>query len=94
MKTQVTFRHLDSNNALQEAAHQSIKKFEKFFDGITSTNVEFINEATKQVEFTVQVQGNTLVARDESEDFHKSLNEATDKMIRQIRKWKTKAFKN
>ena len=94
MKTQVTFRHLNSNPALQDAAMSSIKKFEKFFGGITSTNVEFINEATKQVEFTVQVQGNTLVASEESDDFHKSLSEATDKMIRQIRKWKAKTFKN
>lgn len=93
MKTQVTFRHVESSPALHDAAVESIKKFERFFNGITAANAEFISDNGKTVEFTVQVQGNTLVSKESSEDFTKSINLASDKMIRQIKKWKTKTFK-
>jgi ribosomal subunit interface protein len=92
MQTQVTFRHLKSNPDLQTAANESIKKFEKFFEDIISTDVVFQNDADKIVEFTVRVKGDTLVVKEASDDFMKSLNEGTDKMIRQIRKWKQKIY--
>lgn len=91
MQTKVTFRHFKSQHPdLHDAALEASETFEKFYDGIISTNVEFINEASKTVEFRVHVQGNTLVVSESSEDFHKSLGLASDKMVRQLRKWKTK----
>lgn len=93
MKTQVTFRHLKSVPELQDAALEAAAKFEKFYDGITSTKIEFSNEERKKVEFTVHVQGNTLVVKESSDDFLKSLKDASEKMIRQLRKRKTKITK-
>lgn len=90
MQTNVTFRHLKSNPQLQDAAVVAAEKFERFFDGISSTDIVFKNETDKIVEFTVRVNGNTLNAKEKSEDFSKSLNLASDKMVRQLRKWKTK----
>jgi putative sigma-54 modulation protein len=90
MQTNVTFRHLKSNPQLQDAAVVAAEKFERFFDGISSTDIVFKNESDKIVEFTVRVNGNTLNAKEKSEDFGKSLNLASDKMVRQLRKWKTK----
>ena len=94
MKTNVTFRHLKANPNLQEAALDAADGFERFLDGIISTDIVFKNDHDKTVEFTVRVQGNTLVVRESSDDFRKSLNEVSDKMVRKIRKWKTKRFKN
>lgn len=91
MKTNVTFRHLKSSPELKEKALESVNTFEKFYDGIISANVEFINEAEKSVAFTVHINGTTLVARESADDFVKSLNVAEDKIVRQLRKWKTKA---
>jgi ribosomal subunit interface protein len=93
MQTQVTFRHMKSKNELQDAAIEAAKKFEKFYEGITSTDVVFSADTYNTVEFFVQVHGNTLIAKEDSEDFVKSLNMATDKMVRQLRKWKSKTTK-
>lgn len=90
MQTQITFRQMKSNPELHVAAVEASKKFEKFFEDIISTDVVFRNDPLKMVEFTVRVKGDTLVVKEGSEDFLKSLNEGTDKMVRQIRKWKQK----
>ena len=93
MQTQVTFRHLKSRPELHDAAIDAADKFVKFYDQITNTNVEFIAESKNIVEFKVHVHGNTLVVRESSEDFMKSLNLAEDKMVRQLRKHKSKFLK-
>ncbi|HOV92588.1 MAG TPA: ribosome-associated translation inhibitor RaiA [Candidatus Kapabacteria bacterium] len=94
METNVTFRHFNSPQPqLQEKAIELANRLTHYADEILSANVEFINEQNKIVEFTVHVNGEILKARSESEDFHKSLNDASDKMQRQIIKWKTKHFK-
>lgn len=91
MKTQITFRHTNSSHPkLHEEALQTVSGFSKYTDGIISTNVEFINEVHKTVEITVNLQGTTLVAKEDSDDFNKSLHEASEKIVRQIRKYKTK----
>ncbi len=93
MKTNVTFRHLKSHPELHQKAIDVAESFDKFLDQIISTDVVFWKDQDKMVEFTVRVQGSTLVAREGSESFQKSLNEAGDKMVRQLRKWKTKRNK-
>lgn len=91
MNTTVTFRHTKGNHPdLNDLAYETAESFTKYNDNIISTNVEFINEANKIVQFQVHVKDSTLVAKHESDDFHKSLNEASDKIVRQLRKWKTK----
>ncbi|MCO5252074.1 MAG: HPF/RaiA family ribosome-associated protein [Candidatus Kapabacteria bacterium] len=91
MKTQVTFRHTKGHHPkLHEDALAHAEAFVKFHDGIISTNVEFLNETDKTVIITTHLQGATLVGKDGSDDFHKSLNSAADKVVRQIKKLKTK----
>jgi len=91
MKTQITFRHTKGNHPkLHDDAKIHAESFGKYHDGIISTNVEFINENDKTVIITTHLQGATLVGKESSDDFHKSLNSAADKIVRQIKKWKTK----
>ena len=92
MKTNVTFRHTKGHHpTLQAKAIEYAEGFEKYFDGVVSTNVEFLNETTdKEVHITTHLNGTTLVAESKSDDFGKSLHDASDKIIRQIRKYKTK----
>jgi putative sigma-54 modulation protein len=94
MKSQVTFRHTESNPALHEAAMDAAKRFEKFNDRITSYKAEFTEENfNKIVEIEVRVQGNTIVAKETTDDFLKSLGSSEDKIVRQLRKRKTKEQK-
>jgi putative sigma-54 modulation protein len=90
MKTQVTFRHTKSSEELQEVANEEAQRFSKFFDAITNTEIIFTDDNDKIVDISVRVNGTTLVAKESSDDFVKSLNEASDKIIRQLKKWKTK----
>ncbi len=91
MLTKITFRHFKGNHPdLHDTALEVAEGFTKYHDSIISTNVEFINEHQKTVEFTVHLQGSTLVAKESSEDFQKSLHEAGEKIVRQIKKYKTK----
>ncbi len=93
MQTQVTFRHTSSSPELTDAATDAVAKFETYYDSITNTDVIFTQDVTCVVEIFVQVHGSTLIAKEESEDFIKSLNLATDKVIRQLKKQKTKDSK-
>lgn len=93
MRTNVTFRHFNANDDLQNAALSQATGFTKYLDGITSTDVIFHKDQERTVEFTVKAKGNTFVASDSSESFHRSLNEASDKIVRQLKKWKTKKEK-
>lgn len=92
MKTQVTFRHMKSSPELHDEAIEAAKKFNKYYDGITTADIIFNNdnETSKVVEFTVRVNGHTLVSQVDSDDFQKSLTDSADKIVRQLRKLKDK----
>lgn len=91
MKTNVTFRHFNGHHPdLQEMAIEAANRFSKFHDSIISANIDFLNENEKTVQFTVNVAGTTLVAKDSSDELKKSLALAEDKMVRQIKKLKEK----
>lgn len=91
MKTTVTFRHTKGHHPnLHDKAIETSENFEKYFEDIVSSNFEFDNQNDKAVKISVHVQGHTLVAEDSTDDFQKSLHEASDKIIRQLRKLKTK----
>ena len=90
MNTQVTFRHFQSHPELHQAAVAAAESLSKYHDGILSAEVVFINEPSKIAELNIRVQGHSLVVKEESDDFFKSLNMATDTMVRQIKKIKNK----
>jgi ribosomal subunit interface protein len=94
MQTQVTFRHLKSSPELQNAAKEAVSKFEKYFESINHIDVIFTEDNVCMVEIFVQIHGSTLIAKESSEDYIKSLNEAVDKMIRQLKKLKEKESKS
>ncbi len=84
---------MKSRTELTDDAIEAMKKFEKYYDSITSANVEFIADTHNIVEMTVHAHGKVLVVKEHSDDFNKSLHEATDKMVRQLRKTKEKYSK-
>lgn len=93
MKTNVTFRHFNSQHPnLQTAAHETAAHFTKYLENISSADIEFINDEDKIVECKVVVNKDVLKASGKSDDFHKSLHLVSDKIIRQLSKWKTKHY--
>src|SRR5512133_3218532 len=95
MKTNVTFRHFNTQHPqLQQAAIEVATHFTKYLENISSADVEFINETEKIVECKVVVNKEVLKSTGKSDDFHKSLHIASDKIVRQLTKWKTKHYAN
>ncbi len=91
MKIQVTFRHFNGHHPqLHQAAEDIAASFTKYYSAIISTNVEFINGAEKVVNFTVYIKDHTISSGYASDDLHKSLNAAADKVVRQLQKYKNK----
>jgi ribosomal subunit interface protein len=93
MKTNVTFRHFNSHHPqLQQAAQETASHFTRYLENISSTDVEFINDEEKIVECQVVINKEVLKSTGKSDDFHKSLHIASDKIIRQLSKYKTKHY--
>ncbi|TAE27869.1 MAG: ribosome-associated translation inhibitor RaiA [Candidatus Kapaibacterium sp.] len=94
MEIKVTARHFDAKPDLRDDAINAAKKFEKFYSHIISTEVilsfEKIHDSIKTAEFIVHVHDHTLVAKESSDDFFKSLHDGSEKMVRQLTKLKTK----
>jgi len=91
MQTQVTFRHFKGQHPeLNSNAVKLAAGFHKYNNNIISTSIEFINGDEKIVNFVVHLQGSTLSSTEATDDFHKSLNLASEKMIKQIQKVKAK----
>jgi ribosomal subunit interface protein len=94
MEIKVTARHFDAKPTLREEAISAARKLEHYYGNIVSTEVilslERMHDSIKVAEFVVHVHDHTLVAKESSDDFSKSLHDGAEKMIRQLGKLKTK----
>ena len=94
MLTRFTARRFRSRQELKEFATDAVKKLDKFYDGILRADVILSFEgATKNIkiaEINLHVFGTMLTAREKSEDYHKSVELAVEKMNGQLAKYKSK----
>jgi ribosomal subunit interface protein len=91
MKLNITARHFKASPELTEAVENTVNNFGHFHDSIISTDVILEKEDQGQsVEFIVHVSGKTLVAKESETDLFKAMHGASDNIIRQIQKLKTK----
>ncbi|HET6273788.1 MAG TPA: ribosome-associated translation inhibitor RaiA [Bacteroidota bacterium] len=94
MLTRFTARRFRARQELKEFATDAVKKLDKFYDGILRADVILSFEgATKNIkiaEINLHVFGTMLTAREKSEDYHKSVELAVEKMNGQLAKYKSK----
>jgi len=94
MHIHFTARKFKAHNDVKEHAINSVKKLDKYYDGIVRTNIilsyERPTNSVKTAEINLHVHGTILTAKEHSEDFHKSIDLALDKLERQLAKYKTK----
>lgn len=97
MDIHFTARKFKAHDTIKEHATESIKLLDKFYDGIVRCDVilsyERSTNSQKIVEVTLHVHGTTLVAKEKSDDFHKSIESVVEKLERQLTKYKTKIRK-
>lgn len=98
MEIKFTARHFKASPELQQEAIDNARNFEKFYDGIISVEIILVEESSREnlktAEYIVYVQDHTIVAKESQEDYYKAIHAASDKVVRQLRKLKTKANKD
>lgn len=94
MDIHVTARHFKAHESLRTYAFDSMKKLERYYNGIVSANFILSYEkavnSVKMAELYVTVYGTVLKTVVKSDDFVKSIDAAVVKVERQIQKYKAK----
>lgn len=94
MDIHFTARRFKPHQDIRDHALIAIKKLDKYYDGIIRSDMilsyEGKNPSLKTTEIKVKVFGVVLSAKEKSDDFHKSIDIAIEKVGRQLDKYKSK----
>jgi putative sigma-54 modulation protein len=94
MDTHFTARKFRARAELKTYALGAVQKLDKFYDGIVRADIilsfERTTKSVKKAEINLHVHGSVLSAQEGSEEFHKSIDLAIEKLERQLDKYKTK----
>lgn len=97
MDIQFTARHFKAHDSLRDYAHDAVKKLERYYDGIVHSDVilsyERSRNSLKVAEIHLTVYGSLLKAIEKSDDYHKSIDAAIEKLERQLKRYKSKLHK-
>jgi len=91
MQIQVTFRHVDSSEAVKEYAREKVGKLQKYLDGPVEANVTLSVEKHRHEADVVVVAGGVKIhGRETTGDLFSSLDLVTDKLEKQIKRYRDK----
>lgn len=91
MRINFTARHYKAPDKLRDYAESKVKSLEKYFDRILECEILLDYEKQTQiVEIALKVPGQRLFVIEKSEDTYKAIDEAVDKLERQVKKYKAK----
>ncbi len=97
MHIHFTARKFKAHSTVREHALDSVKRLDKYYDGIVRSDIilsfERPTNSIKTAEINLHVHGTTLSAKEKTEDFHKSIDLAVEKIERQLEKYKMKLTK-
>jgi putative sigma-54 modulation protein len=87
MQIQIAFRHMDSSDALKEHVTHKLQRLDRFGDILVDTAVTLSKEGHRSVaEFVLSVKGDTLKAKEESEDMYMSIDRGVETAERLIKR--------
>lgn len=94
MDAHITARHFKAHETLLEYAERAVRQLTHYFDGIIRADVtlsyEKTRKSTKVAEVRLSVHNAVLVGIAKSEDFFKSVDESVDKVLVQLKKYKSR----
>jgi len=91
MEITVTFRHLESTDALRDYAREKVSRIKKYVGTPAEAAVILSLEKRRhQAEITLNTDGITINAKEVTEDMYSSIDLAVDKLERQAKKHKEK----
>ena len=87
----VTFRHLESTDALRDYAREKVSRIKNYVGARADVAVVLSLEKHRhQAEITLNTNGITVNAKDVTEDMYAAIDLAVDKLERQVKKHKEK----
>lgn len=94
LKYNVRGENIEVTDALREYVEKRLSKLEKYFgvdsDVIAHINLKVYKDESAKVEVTIILPYLVLRAEDTTDDMYKSIDFVSEKLERQIRKYKTK----
>lgn len=94
MNIQITSRKFRAKDSLKDYIKDEISRMERYYDQVLDVNVVLsfthVTDSIKTAELTVKIPGKVISVSSDSEEFEKSVNASIEKVIRQLKKIKTK----
>ena len=94
MNVKFTARRFRAHPDIREHAMDTVKKLDRYYDGILHADVilsfERASKSVKTAEINLHVYGAVLSAKEKSDDFIKSIDATGEKLAMQLTKYKTK----
>lgn len=94
MKINITSRHFKANDSLQEYIKGKIDVLEKYDETILHADVilsfEDASNSVQRCEIILKLRDKIVTAKEDSDDFIKSVDESAEKIEVQIQKYKDK----
>jgi len=87
MNIEITARHFTASDKLKELINEKIMKIEKFNSGIMNCHVILTKENNgENVEINAHIKGHNISSHESGDVFEKSLKNAVEKILIQIKK--------
>ncbi len=94
MNIKITARKFKAHQTLKDFISDEVTSLQKYYDNIMNAEIilSYIkpNNSVKNAEIILQVPGQTLKAKDESDDFNKSVAASVNKLKTQLKKFRSK----
>jgi putative sigma-54 modulation protein len=91
MQMTISGHHLDVTDPIREYVIAKLAKLERHYDHINSTAVILsVEKLSQKAEATIHVSGGELFANAENEDLYAAIDLLSDKLDRQLIKYKEK----
>ncbi|MDF1653686.1 MAG: ribosome-associated translation inhibitor RaiA [Coxiellaceae bacterium] len=91
MKIEISAQHIELTDALREFVEKKMAKLDSHAHSIETTHVTLKIEKLDQIaEGRVVVPGHQFIAEAQTEDMYKTIDLLTDKLVKQLTKYKEK----
>lgn len=91
MQMTISGHHLEVTDPIREYVIAKLAKLERHYDHINSTAVILsVEKLSQKAEATIHVSGGELFANAENEDLYAAIDSLSDKLDRQLIKYKEK----
>ena len=91
MEIRITARHFDLTEELKSYAESQVTSLSRYYDRILDSHLILtVEKHRKTAELSLGVSGQTLISHSETDDMYVSIDEACDKMSRQLKKYRSR----